>query len=227
MIKRLLIFLKHLIIFIASIIILTGNFYFLQYLQTTYPENIIFMFWIGIIILSVCGYLAFNTVTKYSYRKHNGLSIFAEITSFLMWGFYFGFPTLYSRYDWAWSYANVQILHPAILIIGKILIIGGLIGTILSMIWLGINRTFGEEPSFLKSKGPYKYSRNPQLLSCLILIFGFLVIRPSLYNFVWLLLYLFLSNFMIKSEESRLKNLFGDKYQTYCSNTNRWITFKK
>lgn len=219
--------LKHILIFIVSISVITGYHYFLQHLRLSYPNSINYVFGIVLIVLLICGYLTFNTITRYSYNKYEGLSLLAEITSFIMWGLFFGFPSLYSRYDWAWSYTSISTTTPFLILIGKILIIIGLFGIVFSMIWLGLHRTLGENPKKLIANGPYRYSRNPQLFSCLILIIGFLVVRPSFYNAVWLVLFLFLSKIMISSEEKHLTNLFGDTFTTYCSNTNRWITLWK
>jgi protein-S-isoprenylcysteine O-methyltransferase Ste14 len=140
-----------------------------------------------------------------------------------MWGFLFAFPSLYSPYNWAWSFSNGVVVSNAIKVISLILIMAGLIGIIGAMIWLGINRTLGDKPKQLLTSGIYKYSRNPQLASVPILFLGYILLRPTFYAVGWILLFFFISNIMIRSEEKHLQDLFGDEYEKYCQEVNRWI----
>ena len=212
------------LIFIIAITLITVYHYFLQFMRSLYPNNI-YVYIALLIILILCGYLIFNIYTQRSYEQHKQLSFFPLLLSFIMWGCFFAFPSLYSPYNWAWSFSNNVELSTVFILISKFLIFTGIVFTLYSMIRLGIFRTMGNTPVKLITDGPYKFTRNPQLSACSLIVVGYVLLRPSVFSFGWLLLFIIIANIMIQSEEKHLRNLFGDKFDIYCSVTNRWITF--
>lgn len=83
-----------------------------------------------------------------------------------------------------------------------------------------------EQKTDLVTTGIYKFSRNPYFLSYDILIFGYILVFPSL---VLIVLYLPLTIFfhkMILEEEKYLQSVHGELYMDYKSKVNRYLTVK-
>ncbi|NCF69480.1 MAG: hypothetical protein GWP61_26305 [Chloroflexi bacterium] len=58
-----------------------------------------------------------------------------------------------------------------------------------TMFWFGLRRAFGFKSNGLICSGPYRYSRNPQILGGYLLVIGVSLQRPSLYALLWTALY--------------------------------------
>jgi protein-S-isoprenylcysteine O-methyltransferase Ste14 len=108
-------------------------------------------------------------------------------------------------------------------LIGLILIGLGFIVAFGTMAWFGIGKAFGLKVEGITRQGPYKISRNPQILGGYLLVIGTAVQRPSLYALGWLLMYALIAHWMIITEEEHLSRLFGEEYQRYCSQVPRYL----
>ena len=74
----------------------------------------------------------------------------------------------------------------------------------------------------------YKYSRHPQWLCTVIILFGDIFIFNSFKKLIInIIAFIGFNLLIIFIEEPNLKKIFGDKYADYCKNTNRWITSRK
>lgn len=87
---------------------------------------------------------------------------------------------------------------------------------IVSWFGLGSKTSLGLDKNKLKTNGIYKISRNPQLLG-----YGMMLLAPVVLYFSWMLLawllqYMVISYFMIKSEEEFLHRKYGKAYEDYC-----------
>ena len=83
-----------------------------------------------------------------------------------------------------------------------------------------------DQKTDLVTTGIYRFSRNPYFLSYDILIFGYILVFPSL---VLIVLYLPLTIFfhkMILEEEKYLQSVHGDSYTDYKRKVNRYLTVK-
>jgi len=100
---------------------------------------------------------------------------------------------------------------------------------ILTIAWfgLGTRRSFGQDKNKLNTSGIYKYSRNPQLVGYGIILLGFALLFISWYSFSWLVQYIIISYFMIRSEEEFLNLTYGEEYEKYCSAVPRVIKIFK
>ena len=81
-----------------------------------------------------------------------------------------------------------------------------------------------EKASTLVTGGIYRFSRNPMYLGLLCLLLAFalfwgtltvIVVAPL---FVW-----YMTEFQIKPEEDRLRQVFGADYEAYLAEVRRWI----
>ncbi len=72
--------------------------------------------------------------------------------------------------------------------------------------------------------GPYKYSRNPMILSVLIILLSESLLLNSLYILLWFILFFVLTSlYFILREEPVLMNRFGEDYRKYKNEVPRWL----
>ena len=81
------------------------------------------------------------------------------------------------------------------------------------MAWFGIGKAFGMNVSELTKQGPYKVSRNPQILGGYLLVIGTTVQWLSQYSFGWVVLYAIIGHWMILTEEEHLSRIYGKEYK--------------
>ncbi|MHA1947268.1 MAG: methyltransferase family protein [Candidatus Hodarchaeales archaeon] len=112
-------------------------------------------------------------------------------------------------------------------VFGLILIPFGFLLNIWSVRELNRNNTtinFTETAIKLVISGPYSISRNPIYLSGVILSLGFAIFLGSLTMFLFPVALLLILNFIyIPIEETRLQEIFGEKYLIYKKKVRRWI----
>ena len=90
-----------------------------------------------------------------------------------------------------------------------------------TMSFLGWSVSMGVEVSGLRTSGPYRYSRNPQLVAYGFVLIGYALLWPSWSGAFWILLYLLLAHIMIRTEEAHLLLQYKDDYRSYCCRTPR------
>ena len=95
------------------------------------------------------------------------------------------------------------------------------------MFWFGLGRAFGVKTSGIIQSGPYRYSRNPQILGGYLLVIGISMQWPSLYSFGWVILYGVVSHMMILTEEEYLSKQYGEAYTQYCKEVPRYLLLRK
>ncbi len=72
--------------------------------------------------------------------------------------------------------------------------------------------------------GPYRISRNPEILSLFVLLVGTFVLLGDAVNIVFLVLYpLLMTRLFIRAEENELLRRYGAEYEAYCRRVRRWI----
>jgi protein-S-isoprenylcysteine O-methyltransferase Ste14 len=82
---------------------------------------------------------------------------------------------------------------------------------------------FGVIIESITTQGPYKISRNPQILVGYLIVIGIVAQWPSLYSVVWLVMYGLISHWMVMTEVKHLFRIFGEEYQKYCSEVPRYL----
>jgi protein-S-isoprenylcysteine O-methyltransferase Ste14 len=133
------------------------------------------------------------------------------------------FPYIYNPPGWEWFWRLDGTSGSPNLIIGFILILFGLIFAFGTMFWFGIRRAFGFEANQLIRSGPYRFSRNPQVLGGYLLVIGVALQWPSWYTIGWVALYGAIVHMMILTEEEYLRRKYGDEYIRYCEEVPRYL----
>ncbi|MFW9803038.1 MAG: methyltransferase family protein [Candidatus Thorarchaeota archaeon] len=85
------------------------------------------------------------------------------------------------------------------------------------------NREPMQRPEALVLVGPYRFSRNPLYLGCLVALFGLAVVLSSLVTSFLLVLTYIVFRFFIKREETILEEEFGDEYREFKKRVRCWI----
>lgn len=92
-----------------------------------------------------------------------------------------------------------------------------------TMAWFGLRRAFGRQVTGLIDRGPYRLSRNPQLVGGSLLILGTVVLWPSWYALGWAVLGGVIGHVMVLTEEEHLRDVFGETYERYCEQVPRYL----
>ncbi len=174
-------------------------------------------------LLLLFAYLVFRRLVRRDYQERGHLSPLASILQLLVFLAYFFFPYLYNPAEWAYFWLIDDPATRAYQLIGLILICLGFIVAFGTMAWFGLGKAFGLKIEGITRQGPYKVSRNPQILGGYLLVIGTAVQRPSLYALGWVLMYALIAHWMIITEEEHLSRQFGEEYQRYCSEVPRYL----
>lgn len=173
---------------------------------------------VSAISLLVSSYLCFRILFRrdfYVKAKLSPLSILAGTLVYFLWG---GFPYLYGIEGWP----DVKV-SPIQEIAGKVVLFGGLALMLLSIASLGFMRSLGQQQTKLVQIGPYRFSRNPQVVGVVLYGIGFTLLWPSWYTLGWALMILPMLHWMVLSEEEHLGRVFGEAYQEYSNRVRRYI----
>lgn len=168
-------------------------------------------------------YLVFRVVVRRDYRKHGKLRIVASMMQLLAFAALFSFPYLFLPPSWPWFWRLPGTASHAVQSLGAVLISLGFLTAFGTMAWFGIGKAFGYSVSGLTQSGPYRLSRNPQILGGYLLIIGTAIQWFSLYAYGWILLYALIAHWMVITEEEHLQRVFGSAYEAYCAEVPRYI----
>lgn len=81
-----------------------------------------------------------------------------------------------------------------------------------------------DPPKVFVASGPYRWVRNPVVLTLMVTVLGEAIYFGSLGIFLLLLIGMPLAHLQVtKIEEPRLRTRFGDSYRDYCGRVPRWL----
>lgn len=170
--------------------------------------------------LLVLAYLVFRVIVRWDYRRKGRLTPLSSLLELLVWSVLIFFPYTYNPPDWPWFWLYTSSINQ---ILGFILIVAGLVLAFTTMFWFGLRRAFGLQVSELIRKGPYRLSRNPQIVGGALMVLGVASQWTSLYALGWLLLFAVISHLMVLTEEEHLLRVFGEAYKQYCAEVPRFV----
>jgi protein-S-isoprenylcysteine O-methyltransferase Ste14 len=178
-------------------------------------------YWIGWIATFIIGFVIFRVIVRRDYLRHGKLGSLAVISEFLIFGIHANLPYLYL--DQPWPFLPPLPDNPLQRWVGLMICLIGVLATILIMARLGFGTSTGQLPPGLQISGPYKITRNPQLIAYTLALIGAGVLFPSIQTLAWILLFAAISYLMVITEEEHLLRLFGHAYQEYCQHVPRFI----
>ena len=179
----------------------------------------------SIILLIIGAFIVFRRVVRRSYDRNHRLTPFPSFLQLLIWGLFFAFPYIYNPINWAWSQSHTSQVIPIIRIIGWACVWLGLASLLGAFAWLGLPRSFGQKGKNLVSSGPYRVTRNPQMMGGTLLIIGYVVLWPSWFALGWLILFAVMMQMMVLTEEEHLRRIYGEDYEEYCKGVPRYLGF--
>lgn len=180
-------------------------------------------YWISIPVVFLIALAIFRVFVRRDYRRQGSLSSFSTFLEFLIFGIHANLPYLYLSTPWPGLPSPPENTFQ--LFVGLIFIALGLLATLIIMAHLGFSTAMGNQPERLRQTGPYRWSRNPQLLTYGVLLLGCVILYPSWQAAGWVVLYGAIAQVMVLTEEEHLGGIFGDEYELYCRRVPRYIGF--
>lgn len=128
----------------------------------------------------------------------------------------------------AFVMAHIGTPEPGMRILGVVVFALGCISYAISSLWLVIvgKGPFVEfdPPREFVACGPYRWMRNPVSASLQLAVLGEALFVPSIGILLLFLIGLPLGHLqVIRIEEPKLRERFGESYEQYCRKVNRWL----
>lgn len=175
---------------------------------------------IGLLLLA---YLVFRRVARRSYEQHGRLTGFAACLQFLVILGVIAFPFIYNPRQWQWFWILETSSGRGWATAGFVIILLGFLVAFGTMLWFGLRRAFGLSGQGLVRSGPYRWSRNPQIVGGYLLVIGSSLQWPSLGACGWLVVWALATHWMILAEEEHLRRQFGEEYVRFCREVPRYL----
>lgn len=187
----------------------------------------VMVYFISVFLLIVIALAIFRIFVRRDYQRKGQLTPVSGFLELLIWGLYMSFPYIYNPVEWVcfWS-RNVPVSAP-VRVAGLICIAVGLASAFGTMIWFGLRRAFGLQVNELTQRGPYRLTRNPQLVGGSLLVIGTVVLWPSWYALGWAALYSVVGHLMVVTEEEHLREVYGEEYERYCEQVPRYLGLRQ
>jgi protein-S-isoprenylcysteine O-methyltransferase Ste14 len=175
------------------------------------------------LLLLAAAYIVFRVIVRRDYQLRGQLTWQSSSLQLLAFAALMSFPYLFNPPEWAsfWLLAGPTSREQQL--VGLVIILLGFVAAFGTMAWFGMRRAFGLETQVLVKTGPYRLTRNPQILGGYLMVIGVAVQWPSCYMVAWIALYGLIGHWMIITEEEHLHKVLGDAYRSYCERTPRYL----
>lgn len=174
-------------------------------------------------LLLSAAYFVFHVIVRREYHQHGQLTWFISILQLLVFAGVMSFPYLFNPPMWALPWLLAGPTSQVQQLTGLLIIISGFVYAFGTMGWFGLRRAFGFETQRLITTGPYRLTRNPQILGGYLLVIGVTVQWPSWYSVTWVAMYGLIGHWMILTEEENLQKVLSETYKSYCGQTPRYL----
>lgn len=181
------------------------------------------MFLFLTILLLGSAYLVFRVIVRREYRDRGHLTWMTSTLQLIVFAGLMSFPYLFNPPAWALFWQLTGPTSSQQQTAGLIIILLGFVVAFGTMAWFGLRRAFGLETQGLIQSGPYRLTRNPQILGGYLMVVGVTVQWPSWYAVAWIILYGVIGHWMITTEEEHLLGVFSDEYISYCEQVPRYL----
>jgi len=186
----------------------------------------LWQFLLLVFLLLGVDYIVFRLIVRREYRLRGKLTWFISTLQLLVFARLMSFPYLFNPPEWAvfWSLAGPTSLQQQI--VGLVIIILDFVVAFCTMGWFGLSRAFGLETQRLITTGPYRLTRNPQILGGYLLVIVVTVQWFSWYSVAWIAMYGLIGHWMILTEEEHLQRTLGESCKNYCKRVPRYLLKK-
>lgn len=179
------------------------------------------LYWIGIVITLLVTIIIFRVFVRRDYLQRGKLGPLSVTLEFIVFALHAN--VIYLHLSVPWPLLPPAPENPVQLYLGAAVTILGLLTTLAIMAHLGFSTTIGQQPGEVRQSGPYRWTRNPQILTYGVMLVGLGIMYPSLQIAAWILLYGAIGYLMVITEEEHLSTLFGEKYDEYRNKVPRFI----
>ena len=157
-------------------------------------------------------------IVRRDYVRKGRLTPVSSASEWLLGIIWAAFSYYYLPEDWPRIHVSISLQFAgwAVITISVLIMLW-------SLAWLGLRRTHGLDADFLVQTGPYRWTRNPQIIGFSLGMIGFITLWPSWHMLVSLLLLAVLLHLMVISEEEHLLARHGEVYKQYCDQVPRYI----
>lgn len=174
-------------------------------------------------LLILFAYIVFRRMIRWDYRDTGRLTLVSSLLQLAVFALLMCFPYLFNPPEWAWFWQYTDSTGYLMWLAGLCLVITGFGIAFGTMAWFGPRRAFGLQVEGLISTGPYRVTRNPQIIGGYLLVIGISFQWPSWYSVGWVVLYGVICHWMVLAEEAHLGDVFGDEYKIYSKRTPRYL----
>lgn len=210
-----------------TVLTVTAAAYLWQIPQTQGQWAVVITYSISLLLMFAGVWVIFRRIARRAYKKNGRLTLLPFFLQLLIWGLFFAVPCIYNPIQWAWTQSEISHAIPFLGKIGWACVWTGLIIIVGAFTWLGRTRSFGQKGRKLETSGPYRVTRNPQIMGGAILVIGCVSLWPSWYMVGWLALFAAMAHMMVLAEEEHLYRSYGGEYERYCKQVPRYLGFSR
>ena len=124
------------------------------------------------ILLLVTTIIVFRKIIRKDYFQKGYLTRLSSSLQMVVFAGLFCYPYLYKPPEWPWFWRLDGPTSKEIQIAGLVLILTGFLIAFGTMAWFGLGRAFGVDVGGLSINGPYRWTRNPQIVGGYLLVLG-------------------------------------------------------
>jgi uncharacterized membrane protein (UPF0127 family)/protein-S-isoprenylcysteine O-methyltransferase Ste14 len=174
-------------------------------------------------LLVAAAFVVFRVLVRRDYRLSGRLMWHSSLLELLVWTAYMSFPYLYSPRGWPYLWSPEVPVGALLRIVGVVCIAVGLVASFGTMAWFGLRRAFGVHVEGLVQGGPYRATRNPQMVGFGLVVLGVLASWPSWRTAGWVVLFGVIGHLMVLTEEEHLLRAHGEAYARYRRRVPRYL----
>jgi protein-S-isoprenylcysteine O-methyltransferase Ste14 len=175
------------------------------------------------VLLAAASIVVFRIFVRTDYRDKGRLSPLTSFFQLLIWGLLIFFPFLYNPPEWVLFWSDHVPVGTGLRVVGVATVAIGMVLAFGTMAWFGIVKAVGLKVHGFVETGPYRLTRNPQIVSGALMVIGMVMLWPTWYSLGWICLYGIVSHVMVLTEEEHLKSVFGVEYERYCARVPRYV----
>ena len=166
--------------------------------------------------------VVFRAFVRHDYLTRGRLTLCSTVLEwvvFFSWGWF-------TWVDWPRTFPPPEV-SPVLIAVGLVGIAVGMTGLFAGIAYLGFARSNGLAPDLLQRSGPYRLSRNPQVLACTVAVLGYALLWPSWHTLGWIALYAVMVHTMVLTEEEHLLDLHSEAYARYRARVPRYVGVRR
>ena len=166
--------------------------------------------------------VVFRAFVRHDYLTRGRLTLRSTVLEwvvFFSWGWF-------TWVDWPRAFPPREV-DPVLVTVGLVGIAVGMTGLFAGIAYLGFARSNGLAPDLLQRSGPYRLSRNPQVIACTVAVIGYALLWPSWHTLGWIALYAAMVHTMVLTEEEHLLDLHGEAYARYRAQVPRYLGLRR